>query len=375
MTESVTVDTSAETTETINPDEQKPDPVKRLTKIILYIVAFLFVWYIIADRIAPWTDQAWVQAYVVPIVPQISGNVTTINVSQNDFVKSGDMMLEINPVDYQLAVQQAESALKIAGQDIGADTASVATAQAKLVEAQANLHHMEVQSKRIFEVVKKGVLAKFEADKAIAAVATAKAKVGSAQSELTKAKSTLGQKGQENPKIQSAFTALKKAQLDLSRTKIYAPSNGGITNLNIDIGHYAKKGTAVMTFISADEIWIQAHLRENSVANIKPGNEVDIALDVAPGRIFKGTVSSLGFAIKQSSGGAVGDLETIQGQSGWLRDAQRFPVIINFNDDSARGLRRIGGQVDVQIYTGNNWIINALGWIWIRVLSLFSYIY
>ncbi|MFV1983084.1 MAG: HlyD family secretion protein [Thiohalomonadales bacterium] len=375
MTESVIAESPAEITDTKIPVEQKPDPVKRLTKIILYIVAFLFVWYIIADRIAPWTDQAWVQAYVVPIVPQISGNVTTINVSQNDFVKSGDMMLEINPVDYQLAVQQAESTLQIAGQDIGADTASVATAQAKLVEAQANLHHMEVQSKRIFEVVKKGILAKFEGDKAIAAVATAKAKVGSAQSELTKAKSTLGQKGQDNPKIQSAFTALKKAQLDLSRTKIYAPSDGGITNLNIDIGHYAKKGTAVMTFISSDEIWIQAHLRENSVANIKPGNEVDIALDIAPGRIFKGTVSSLGFAIKQSSGGAVGELETIQGESGWLRDAQRFPVIINFNDDSARGLRRIGGQVDVLIYTGNNWIVNALGWIWIRVMSLFSYIY
>ena len=130
-----------------------------------------------------------------------------------------------------------------------------------------------------------------------------------------------------------------------------------------------------MTFISVDEIWVQANLRENSVANVKAGNSVDISLDVAPGKIFKGTVSSVGFAVKQQSGGAVGDLEKIEGDSGWLRDAQRFPVIINFADDDSKGYRRLGGQADVQIYTGGNWIINALGWIWIRVLSWLSYIY
>lgn len=355
--------------------ETKKDPVKRVTRIVLYVVGFLFVWYILADRLAPWTDQARIQAYVIPIVPEVSGRVEAIHVSQNQLVKSGDVLLEIDPVDYELAVQQAESALQIAGQDIGADTAAVSNAQAKLVEAQANLDHMLVQSKRVFEVVEKGVLPKFEADKATAAVATAKAKVESARAELKKAKSKLGQKGQQNPKIQSAITTLKQAQRDLNRTKIFAPSDGGITNLNIDAGHYASKGAPVMTFISVDEIWVQANLRENSVANVKAGNSVDISLDVAPGKIFKGTVSSVGFAVKQQSGGAVGDLEKIEGDSGWLRDAQRFPVIINFADDDSKGYRRLGGQADVQIYTGGNWIINALGWIWIRVLSWLSYIY
>ena len=367
---------SENSAETVSEAQDKnEDPVKRVTKIVLYVVAFLFVWYVTADRLAPWTDQARIQAYVVPIVPEVSGRVEIINVKQNQAVKSGVILLQIDSTDYELALQSADAALKIAGQDIGADTASVSTAQAKVVEAQANLNHMLIQSKRVYEVVERGILPKFEADKARAAVSTAKAKVVSAKSELAKAKSTLGQKGEDNPKIQSAIAALKQAQLDLARTKIYAPSNGGITNLNIDVGHYANKGSPVMTFISIDEVWVQANLRENSVANVKAGNEVDIALDVAPGRIFKGTVSSLGFAIKQKSGGAVGDLETIKGDSGWLRDAQRFPVIITFNDDSVLGYRRLGGQADVQIYTGNNWIINALGWIWIRVMSWLSYIY
>ena len=355
--------------------DNKSDPVRRVTKIVLGIVSFLFVWYIVADRLAPWTDQATIQAYVVPIVPEVSGRVADIQVKQNQIVKSGDLLLQIDPVDYELAVEKAQSALKIAGQDIGADTASVSTAQAKVVEAKANLKHMLIQSKRVYEVVEKGVLPAYEGDRARAAVATARAQLGSAESEFAKAKSTLGQKGLDNPKIRAAITDLKQAQRNLVHTKIYAPSAGGITNLNIDDGHYASKGAPVMTFVSIDEIWIQANLRENSVANVKEGNSVDISLDVAPGKIFKGTVSSVGFAVKQDSGGAVGDLETIEGSTGWLRDAQRFPVIIYFNDNSAKGYRRMGGQADVQVYTSNNWVINALGWIWIRVLSWLSYIY
>jgi hypothetical protein len=70
----------------------------------------------------------------------------------------------------------------------------------------------------------------------------------------------------------------------------------------------------------------------------------------------------------------VGGLATIKGDAGWLRDAQRFPVIIKFTDDESAGLRRIGGQADVQIY-GDNWLLNGLGWLWIRFMSLMSYVY
>ena len=129
-----------------------------------------------------------------------------------------------------------------------------------------------------------------------------------------------------------------------------------------------------MTFIAVDDVWIQANPRENNIANIKVGDKVDISLDVAPGRIFRGSVISMGFAVGHETGGAVGELDTIQGKSGWLRDAQRFPVNIIFDDDSASGLRRLGGQADVQFY-GDNSILNALGWLWIRLLSWLSYVY
>ena len=83
----------------------------------------------------------------------------------------------------------------------------------------------------------------------------------------------------------------------------------------------------------------------------------------------------MGFAVSHEKGGAIGDLESIENSAGWLRDAQRFPVYIVFDDDSTRGYRRLGGQADVQFYSTDNWLINSLGWVWIRMLSWFSFVY
>ncbi len=357
------------------PEVNASDPVKKITRIALIIIAVMFVWYVIADRIAPWTDQARVQAYVVPIVSQVAGRVIEINVGKDQEVQQGDVLLKIDPADYQLAVDNAETNLELAGQDIGAGTANVSTAQAKVVEAVANLDHLKAQARRVIELEEKQIYSKARGDKARAAVVKAEAQLDSAKSELEKAKQALGVKGKENPKIRSAIAKLKKAQIDLSRTTILAPSHGGITNLKIDEGHYASVGAPLMTFIEVENVWVKANLRENSIANVEVGTPVDIILDSAPGRVFQGKVNSMGFAVSHEKGGAIGDLETIESSAGWLRDAQRFPVYISFDDDSVKGNLRLGGQADVQFYSTDNWLINSLGWIWIRVLSWFSYIY
>lgn len=363
-----------------SPEESKPeavanDPVKRITRIALIVIAITFVWYVVADRLAPWTDQARVQAYVIPIVSQVAGRVIEVNVEKDQEMQQGDVLLKIDPVDYQLAVENAETELELAGQTIGASTASVTTAQAKVVEAQANVAHLEAQSKRVYELEKKQIYSVARGDKARAAVVKAKAQLDSAKAELEKAKQELGADGKDNPKIRSAIAKLRKAQIDLSRTTILAPSHGGITNLKIGEGHFASAGAPLMTFIEVDNVWIKANLRENSIANIAAGTPVDFILDAAPGRVFQGEVSSLGFAVSHEKGGAIGDLETIETTAGWLRDAQRFPVYISFDTEETKGLLRLGGQADVQFYSTDNWLINSLGWLWIRLLSWFSYMY
>lgn len=367
-------ETTADNINTTDAVETK-DPVRKLTQYILIIIGLVFVWYIIADRHAPWSDQARVQTYVIPIVPQVSGRVTEVMVKQDEIVSPGDVLFKIDPSDYELALENAEAALELAGQEIGAGMATVVTAQAQLVVAETNVEHVKAQSARVFEMEKKNVLSHSDGDKARAAIKQSEAGVISAKANLDKAKQSLGKAGNENPRIRSAMAQLKKAQLDLSRTVILAPSFGGITNLQIDIGFYAKAGAAAMTFIEGNSSWIQVNLRENNLANLAIGNAVDIALDVAPGTIYTGKISSIGFAVDTATNSAVGGLTTVESKTGWLRDAQRFPVTITFDDDSTRGKRRLGGQADVQVYTGDNWFVNSLGWLWIRVISFFSYVY
>lgn len=352
------------------------DPVRRFTWVLSVVVLVLFIWYVFADRFAPWTDQARVQAWIVPITPKVSGKVEEVKVVQDQLVKAGDQLVKIDPDKYKLALQRAEAALELAGQDIGAGTAAVATAQAELVEAKANLAEIRVQVARVEAVEKKGAISKAEADRARAERAKARAQVTSAEAELEKAKHQLGSQGEDNPKIRDALAALGQARIDLADTEIRAPTDGGITNLKIDEGYYANAGSPLMTFVSFSDTWIQANFRENSIGNIQIGDPVEIALDMAPGEVFKGKVFSRGYAVQQSSGGAAGEAAAIKGDSGWLRDAQRFPVIVQFEDDSSRGYKFVGGQADVQVYTQkSNWILNGLGGLWIRLMSLLSYVY
>jgi multidrug resistance efflux pump len=369
-------ETGQEDAQTPPKDTAKPDPVRRFTRIVLIVLVVLFIWYVLADRYAPWTDQARVVGFTVPIASKVSGRVKAVHVSENDIVQPGDLLLEIGPREYQLALQRAEASLDIAGQSTGADTAGVKASEASLGKARAQLKQAERDFDRVERIYKQdpGAVSANSRDQAKSALAQARSQEANAVAELERAKEQLGKGGKENARVRDATAALEQARIDLAETKIYAPSLGGITNLRLDEGHYASRGAPLMTFVSFDGIWIQANMRENNMAGIEAGASVDIALDQLPGRVFKGTVASKGFAVKQPSYGATGELINIKGDSSWMRDAQRFPIIIHFADEGARGYRLVGAQADVQVY-GSNAILNGLGWLWIRLMSLLSFIY
>jgi len=375
--EQVEPETEQQATEAQDDENVKQDPVRWVTLFVFIFCLFLFVWYVAADRLAPWTDQARVQGFIIPITPEVSGEVIRVNVVADQVVKAGELLLEIDPEDYEIAVRRAESNLELAGQDVGAGSANIDSTIARLAEARAELKRKRSDLERTQNIYKQdpGAVSEAEIDRRQAGVEQSESKVTSLRAEVEKARQQAGSEGEDNARIRDARAALKQAQINLSETKLYAPSDGGITNLTVAEGFYAKSGTPLMTFISATDVWIKAYLRENSLSNLKIGDAVEIVLDVAPGKIFKGKVSSIGYGISQPSGGATGELETVKADSGWLRDAQRFPVIIKFSDDSSRGIRRHGGQADVQIYTGDHFIINTLGRIWIRLMSCLSYVY
>lgn len=350
------------------------EKVKRATFFVLLICIGLFIFYVFADRYIPSTDMARVRGYVIPVTPLVSGRVVEVQVEPNQVVQTGDALIRIDPADYQLAVEEAEQGLVKAGQSVGVQTASVASAQAKLSDALANQAHIRTQASRILTMAKKGIVPKAEADKTRASLARAKAQVESAQANLEQAKTQLGAKGKGNSQMRSALLKLQKAQLDLERTVLRAPAIGGVSNFRLDEGFYARAGQPLLTFVSGEDVWIDAYFRENSLGNMIVGDEVEIVLDYAPGRVFKGKVASIDWGINWGQAEQVGQLASVSPQTGWLRQTQRFPVTIQFDDDNARGLRRVGGQADVIVYTQENSALNIFGRIWIRLVSWLSYV-
>jgi multidrug resistance efflux pump len=183
----------------------------------------------------------------------------------------------------------------------------------------------------------------------------------------------LGFSGEENAQFRESVKALEQAQLDLAYCYVIATAKGYIESFSIDIGHYAAAGQPLATLVSEDDAWIQADMKENNISNIKIGDPVEFSLDVRPGKIFTGKVRSIGYGI--STGNTTrGDLPTISNSEGWLRDPQRFPVIISFNREEIEVVPRFGAQVDVVVYTGDHGFLNSMGRFRIRLLSRLSYV-
>ncbi|OCH18101.1 secretion protein [Aliivibrio sp. 1S165] len=374
MTEKIDVNKKENEVEQAVEAPKKVNKVRKITNYLLITVSVLLLFSIISDRVIPLTDNARVKGYVVPIKPQVSGQVLDILVQPNQLVKQGDVLAKLNPVDYQIAVKQAEQSLEIAGQNVGAQTAAIASSQARLTSANVELENEKLQSARILEMAERGVVSQSDADQARAKIATARANVTNARADLEKSKSQLGADGEDNSQIKAALLALEQAQINLERTEVKAPTAGGVSNFSLSEGFYASAGQPIMTFVSTESIWIEAYFRENSLGNIKVGDEVDIALDFAPGKVIKGTVSSVDWGVDWGQNNQAGKLAQANNQTGWLRQTQMLPIAIEFEHSQTTGLLRIGGQADVIVYSGDNIVFNTIGKLWIRFVSLMSYV-
>ena len=354
------------------------DPVRKWTFIVLGLCIVLTALYLVADRQTPFTSQARVHAFVVPIAPQVAGNVISVEVQNNDQVEVGQVLIRIDPTDYELAVAAAEAALQVVQQSVDAGVAGVEAAEANVETAKASLWRSEQDAVRMRRIRDEdpGALSQRRIDSAEASFAGAKARLAAAIANLESTRSALGEIGENNADIQNAQTTLDKARVDLERTVLVAPRDGFVTDVRIDQGNFAAASTPLMTFIATHKVWVRADLTENNLGNVKAGDRVELTFDVQPGKIYKGKIRETGFGVQVDSN-ALGTLPTIDNQRNWLRDAQRFPVLIDVEtdkDSQEMGLR-VGSQVSVIVYTGNNWLMNFLGRIYIRVGAVLSYAY
>jgi multidrug resistance efflux pump len=317
--------------ESQNP-ESKKSPLKIVTVILLIFAISFFIWYVLSDRNVPYTDQARINGLMIPISPRVSGNLTRINVHLHSQVNPGDTLFLIDERPFLLAVEKSEASLDRTAQTVAARTASVKSSAGRLGVARAQLDRAQRNWNRVQTVQEEnpGALSQADRDQAETSLSQATEQVSAAEADLERSQQALGFSGEENAQFREAVKALEQAQLDLAFCSVIATAKGYIESFSIDIGHYAAAGQPLATVVSEDDAWIQADMKENNISNIKPGDPVEFSLDVRPGKIFTGKVRSIGYGV--TTGNTTrGDLPTISNSEGWLRDPQRFPVIISFN--------------------------------------------
>jgi multidrug resistance efflux pump len=354
------------------------DPVRRWTLIVLGACVLLMIYYLIADRITPYTTQARVNAVVVPVAAEVAGTVTDVAVTSNQAVSAGDLLFQIDRDRYVLAVETAQVNLQSARQATGASTANVDAAAAQVESARAGMVRAQQDANRLRRIKSEdpGAISDRRLEQAEASLAVSRSQLEAAEASLERARQDLGETGDQNSRILQAQTALAQAELDLSRTAVVAPDDGIVTDVRIERGNFAAAGTPLMTFLATEDIWIQADFTENNLGNIKRGDAVEIVFDSLPGKVIDGTVRTTGFGVAVDSA-PLGSLPTIDNDRQWLRDAQRFSVQVDFQLPEARDRlgMRVGAQASVIAYTGNNWLFNALAWIKIRLVSIATYAY
>jgi len=332
--------------------------------------------YFIGDRLTPYTSQARVQAFVVPVASEVSGKVLKVQVRNDDEVQPGQPLFAIDPEQYRIALERARSDYAAVRQSVNASAAAVDAARASLKAAEANRDMAEKDASRQERLYQEdpGAISVRRLEIAQSTREEARSKARRAEADLRKAQEAAGE---ANAQLRSARAALEKAELDLARTRVLAPARGIVTDLTVDVGHFAQAGAPVMTLIARHDLWISADMTENNLGNIDPGDEVAIVLDVMPGRVLKGSVRSVGGGVEGGQKSAPGALPTIQNSKDWLRQAQRFPVAVEFAPEEIARLRgvRVGGQAEVLVYTGDNPFMNFMGALYIRVMSWLSYLY
>ena len=344
-----------------------------MSVVPLILTFLIFIWYIASDRVTPNTDQARVKGLVLSVAPMVNGYVTNVNVGLHSEVKKGDTLFMIDRKPYEIAVAIAETNLEKVPQSISSGISSIKVATARVSKARVSVDRATKNWERTQRVISQNVLSEADKDRSEASYLNAIEQLKSTEAGVEKQLAALGPTDANNPNTKAAISQLEKAEWDLAHTAIVAPSNGVIESFNVEVGYFAASGRAMVTLVSNNTMWVQANLKENNISNIEIGNEVDVIFDVDPGEIYKGKIKSISYGVSADRNNA-GGLPRISTAQGWLRDPQRFPVIVEIEDPEIKRKLRQGSQVEIVVYTGNNWLLNSLASIRIYIISKLSYV-
>jgi len=335
-----------ETTGGIEKEALPPPPRKRSRhqKLLLASVAgiavLIAVIFYYCYFIAPYesTDDAFIDGYVTLVSPRVAGQVARLAVTDNQEVKAGDVLVEIDPRDYETSLSQAKADLAAANSQANQSRAQVNVSEAKVTQAQAAVTAAEAEAQRAnddlkrYQSVESRAVSRSALDLAQAQARSANANLEAAYSQTNAAEAevVLSEAGvaTATAAVQQAEAKLQQAELNLSYTKIIAPMDGRVTARTVQLGHYIQPGQALLALVPKD-VWVTANFKETQLTYMKPGQSVELSVDAYPNKKFKGKVESL----QAGTGARFSLLPPENAVGNYIKVVQRVPVKIIFDEE------------------------------------------
>ena len=329
---------------------------KRIKGLIILVTAIVIGGWLglnmfISSKTHIETDNAFIDAHVVPVSAKVSGTVARVLVRDNQLVKRGDLLLEIDRRDYQLQIAKAAAGVGMAENEQSGEQMKVEGARAAVQSAQARFAQAQVDQGRAEKLYSRDVLPKEQLDRATTARLVAAAQLKEAEETLRRAQADAGLivKIGSKAKILQRKAMLDEAELQLSYTKIYAVQDGYVTRKSIEEGVNIQPGQPLMALVPLHDTWITANYKERQITWLKPGQKVVFTVDAYPGRTFTGTIDS----IMAGTGAAFSLLPPENATGNYVKVIQRVPVKITIDRSSdPERLLRIGMSVIPVVLTG-----------------------
>ncbi len=297
---------------------------------------------------------------MVQVAPRVEGQVIRVCVQENQAVTKGQLLFVIDPRPFEHRAALLEARRMAAIQQVAQMESELAAAKAedaRLIAEEAYARSVHEQEEAIY---KQEATTNRKYLDAIQKYKAARAAAERSRAQIRKAKQALAARmGSEHALVAEVKAQLAEARLNLEWTRIYAPANGYVTNVQLREGSYVRAGTPVISCIDGDQWWVVANLRENSLENVEPGQRVGLTFNTYPGRVFPGVVQTVGWGVGEGQGLPSGSLPAIGEPKNWIRLAQRFQVRITPQLPEDCPLR-VGATACVAVYTQEDYWLNGV---------------
>jgi membrane fusion protein (multidrug efflux system) len=302
------------------------------------------------------TDDAYIDGTVALVSSRVSGTVIDVYVQDNWSVKEGQLLLRLDPRDFEVRVAQAEAQLERARQTVDETYSGIDSATAGVHLAESQLGQAQIDYDRAKTLKEQGVASLSSYDQAQTALKIAIANRSLASHQLEQAHAALGPEvGRDHtrynrPIVMQAEAALRAAKLDLTYTQIHAPFDGIITHKSVHVGHRIQVGEPLMAIVPARRLYVTANFKETQLTNVRVGQNAEIEADIYPGFIYRGHIDS----ISMGTGAAFSLLPPENATGNWVKVVQRVPVKIVFDQPVPEDKPlRLGLSVEVSINVSN----------------------